>query len=196
MKKKNVIITGSILAFLTLFSIRVFMVNTDIKRAVVKEYNEHEVVPFGSDFNDNSGDCLDGYTLEVLDNEFLPVDEFLEKYNLSDKFTPDEAPEYFYLVRVSGGNIDNMEGTERGLAIYYLTLTGTNYFILPDENAFEVLNSGFPGIAFSLRPGTTKEFLLAYAVDPDICSNYKRLPETKPRLQLTEYPNRKMIKLK
>ena len=53
MKKKNVIITGSILAFLTLFSIRVFMVNTDIKRAVVKEYNEHEVVPFGSDFNDN-----------------------------------------------------------------------------------------------------------------------------------------------
>lgn len=80
----------------------------DIKKAVVKEYNGHEVVTFGSDFNDNSGDRLDDYTLEVLDNEFL----------------------------------------------------------------------------------------LAYAVDSDICSNYKRLPETKPRLQLTEYPNRKMIKLK
>lgn len=80
----------------------------DIKRAVVKEYNEHEVVPFDSDFNDNSGGRPDGYTLEVMD----------------------------------------------------------------------------------------KEFLLAYAVDSDICSNYKRLPETKPRLQLTEYPNRKMIKLK
>lgn len=195
MKKKNIIIFSVVLCMAVLFCIRFYIVNRDVKTAVIKEYEKGEIVPLGSDFNDSSDDSANGYTIQVLDSQYLPAEEFMEKYHLENKFTPDEKTEYYYVIKISAGNIDNEKGEENGLSMYFFSLTGIDYMALPDFGAFEVMNPHMPGPVFSLKPGTTMEFYVPYSINADFYPKYKHLPDTKPMLQLTEYPVRKKIKL-
>jgi len=170
-------------------------VNQNVKLPIEENFSKGEVVPFGDDFNTNADEIASGYTLQVLDSEILPVDEFLEKYDNSGEIVADGFTEYYYLVKVSVGNVNNRDGTESGISLDQIPLVGTNYFMLMDYVVFELLNPDMPGSSFSLQLGTKKEILIPYAINPQVHANYRRLQNDTPKLQLTEYPHHKLITL-
>lgn len=85
---------------------------------------------------------------------------------------------------------------ERGIAINNLTLVGQNYYMIPDDYTFGLINPNMPGTAFSLRAGTSLEMVIPYEIVTSVHTSVENIKKHKPKLQLTEYPHRKMIVLK
>ncbi|MFP3154665.1 DUF5028 domain-containing protein [Lachnospiraceae bacterium ZAX-1] len=193
--KKRIVVFAVILCLLSGFAVRFYYVNRHVELPIVQEFLQGEIVPFGNDFSDAAGDSAPGYTLQVLDSVLFTISEFLDQYDSEHEMVADGFTQYFYLVKISVGNIDNTQGEESGVSLPLIPLVGTNYFMMIDYPAFKVLNPNMPGLDFSLQPGTTKEFLLPYAINSDVHTSYRRLQKDILKLQLTEYPHRKRIAL-
>lgn len=184
-----------VLCLVIVFSLRFYEVNRNVKTAIVQEFPVGEIVPFGNDFNNSPDENMNGYALQVLSSEIVSVDEFNEKYNPSNEEVVDDLTEYYYLVNVSFENFNKMQDVENGVSLDVISLVGTNYYMTIDYAVFQMINPDMPGTSFSLKPESSKKMILPYAVVPEVHADSNGLRKDPPKLQMTEYPHRKMIDL-
>ena len=50
----------------------------------MKEYKKGEIVTFDEGYSVDNRKISEGYTIQILDSEILSVEDFREKYNLSE----------------------------------------------------------------------------------------------------------------
>ena len=194
MKKKIIIVIVGII-LISLFSVRVYAINQDLDLPKTIEYKIGQEVPYGKDGTPINGSVKEGYTIKVLDSEILSKDEIVKKYKIEDEEIKEFMDEYYYNVRTVFKNKSNTEGQENGIGLTELNLLGINYYTMIDSTVFEVINPDMPGDTFSLRVGEEKEMIVPFGIISSSHDNYEGLIKRPPKLQITGYPNRKLISL-
>lgn len=172
MKKRGNILLFISLCLICSFAIRVYFVNRDVSKPPMKEYKKGEIVTFDEEYSVDNRKISKGYTIQILDSEILSVEDFREKYNLS-------------------------EGEEQGISLLSIPLVGKNYMVVFNAIAYPHLNPTMPiGGGFSLRPGTDMTVYLTYAIIAGNAPDIEELRKDPPQLQIAEYPIRKMLDIK
>lgn len=203
--KKKIIAIVVILCLVTGSGIRICRVNKDVERQKISYFQTNETVEYGQDFNIDSSKIIDGYTIKVLDSEVLSTKELYRKYNLmtdEEELMEDPFVKYYYIVKVIFSNNDNKDGETRGIDLSNLFLTGKDYSVVVNCMSYEMINPNMPkGLGFSLRPDTSVEVLIPFAIIPENMAKsekdaYKKLTEEPPMLQITSYPTKKLIATK
>lgn len=193
MKKILIIAVAAVLVIG--WGIRFYIVNKDIDVPVVQIFSKGEEVSVGKDFFSYGDEDMDGYTVTVLGAEILSVQEFLQRYNAIDQaellgiFT-----DYLYTVRVSVANQYNPYTDQKGIALQLYFLQGTDYILSLEDTCYQIANPDMPGTSFSLRQGTNLELTLTFDVMSKMTS-INHLSDDMPKLLITQYPHKKMIKL-
>lgn len=192
-RKRVLIICGLIL--LILYTARVIIVNKNADKVPTYIYDVGETVDFGNDYVDTVEECIDGYAVQVLGYEVVDTKELYERYNMgqADEATVKNTPFYCLLkVRIYNKNCDL--GEEGGLMLDRYSLTGDNYMALVSENVFCTMYPDMPGTSFSLRKGTSTEFELPYPITRTEGCAKEDMQEKAPMLEISEFPNRKLLK--
>ncbi len=163
-RKRVLIICGLIL--LILYTARVIVVNKNADRVPVYIYGVGETVDFGNDYVDTVEECIDGYAVQVLGYEVVDTRELYERYNMgqADEATVKNTP-FYCLLKVR---------------IY--------------ENVFCTMYPDMPGTSFSLRKGTSMEFELPYPITRTEGCTKEDMQKKAPMLEISEFPNRKLLK--
>ena len=199
MKKRGNILLFISLCLISSFAIRVYFVNRDVSKPPMKEYKKGEIVTFDEEYSVDNRKISKGYTIQILDSEILSVEDFREKYNLSEG---DLEGQYnftnaYYVVKAKFTNINNQEGEKQGISLLSLPLVGKNYMVVFNAIAYPHLNPTMPiGGGFSLRPGTDMTVYLTYAIIAGNAPDIEELRKDPPQLQIAEYPIRKMLDIK
>lgn len=199
MKKRGNILLFISLCLICSFAIRVYFVNRDVSKPPMKEYKKGEIVTFDEEYSVDNRKISKGYTIQILDSEILSVEDFREKYNLSEG---DLEGQYnftntYYVVKAKFTNVNNQEGEEQGISLLSLPLVGKNYMVVFNAIAYPHLNPTMPiGGGFSLRPGTDMTVYLTYAIIAGNAPDIGELRKDPPQLQIAEYPIRKMLDIK
>lgn len=196
MKKNKIIILLVTICLCIGIGMRLYVVNTGLDDfPIIQVFNKGEVVPFGDDFWESSDQAINGYTMQIVGSEIVWMDEFFERYNTSGEFTVEDFDLYvvgFHLVTVSVSNIDYAGGEEGGIGLDHIFLTGTDYYTLVDDVAFEMVNPHMPGIGFALRQGTSMEIVIPY---PIFEGTSKHSLHDDLKLVITEYPHQKSLRI-
>lgn len=165
----------------------------------MKEYKKGEIVTFDEEYSVDNRKISEGYTIQILDSEILSVEDFREKYKLSEG---DLEGQYnftnaYYVVKAKFTNVNNQEGEEQGISLLSLPLVGKNYMVVFNAISYPHLNPTMPiGGGFSLRPGTDMTVYLTYAIIAENAPDIEELRKDPPQLQIAEYPIRKMLDIK
>ena len=183
------------LIFLVLFTVRVIVVNKNADKVPTYIYDVGETVDFGNDYVDTVEECIDGYAVQVLGYEVVDTKELYERYNMgqADEATVKNTP-FYCLLKVRIYNKDCDLGEEGGLMLDRYSLTGDNYMALVSENVFCTMYPDMPGIAFSLRKGTSMEFELHYPITRTEGCTKEDMQKNAPMLEISEFPNRKLLR--
>ncbi|WP_100066081.1 DUF5028 domain-containing protein [Miniphocaeibacter massiliensis] len=192
MKKKIIILVIGVL-LISLFSVRVYAINKYLDIPKTVEYEKGEVVPYGKDGTPIDGDVKDGYTVKVLESEIVSKQDLIKKYKIEEEGIENILGEYFYNVRIIFKNESNKEGQENGIGLLQLNLTGINYYAMMDSLVFEFMNPDMPGDSFSIKEGEEVEVVVPFGIIPSSHDTYEGLLKNPPKLQITGYPNRKLI---
>lgn len=193
MKKKLIIIFMVVLAIC--WGGRFYILNKNVDVPIVQVFAKGEQVAVEKDFFDYAKESMDGYTVTVLDAELLSVQDFLKKYDAMEQaenlgiFT-----DYIYTVHVSIANEHNPYTNEKGIPACRYLLQGVNYTLSFEDTCYQIANPDMPGSSFSLREGTSMEMILTFDVMSKITS-IEHLSDDIPKLVITLYPHKKMIKL-
>lgn len=196
MKKKRIIILFVSVCLVCLFAVRVYFVNRGVPTTVTKEYAKGKTVSFGKDYTTSSEQIIDGYTIQILDSELLSVSDFRKKYHLTEG---DLKGQYaftkaYYVVKAKFTNVDNQAGEKMGISLLNLMLMGKNYMVVFSAIPYQKLNPSMPiGGGFSLRPGTDKIVYLTYPMISGNVPDISELRKHPPKLQITQYPTRKLL---
>lgn len=192
-RKRVLIICGLIL--LILYTARVIVVNKNADRVPVYIYDVGETVDFRNDYVDTVEECIDGYAVQVLGYEVVDTRELYERYNMgqADEATVKNTP-FYCLLKVRIYNKDCDLGEEGGLMLDRYSLMGDNYMALVSENVFCTMYPDMPGTSFSLRKGTSMEFELPYPITGTEGCTKEDMQKKAPMLEISEFPNRKLLK--
>ena len=192
-RKRVLIICGLIL--LILYTARVIVVNKNADRVPVYIYDVGETIDFGNDYVDTVEECIDGYAVQVLGYEVVDTRELYERYNMgqADEATVKNTP-FYCLLKVRIYNKDCDLGEEGGLMLDRYSLMGDNYMALVSENVFCTMYPDMPGTSFSLRKGTSMEFELPYPTTRTEGCTKEDMQKKAPMLEISEFPNRKLLK--
>ncbi len=111
----------------------------------------------------------------------------------------DRVPVYIYDVgeTVDFGNdyVDTVEECIDGYAVQVLGYEVVdNYMALVSENVFCTMYPDMPGTSFSLRKGTSMEFELPYPITRTEGCTKEDMQKKAPMLEISEFPNRKLLK--
>lgn len=190
---KKIIILSASVCLVILVVLRVYYLNRDVKQSVIRHYKIGEVVPLEKDFNQTSQDINEGYTVQVREGELLDLKTFYQKYNLAaGQLAEDVFTKYYYVIRVNFANTTDETRTDVGMDLTQFYLYGLTYFMVIDMQVFSLLND-IPSPAFSLKQNSEKEILIPYAVRPDGHTDRKGMLKDSPNLQITAYPQRKLL---
>ena len=193
MKKIIAICVAILLA--TGWGIRFYFVNKDVNKPIIQVFQKGTEVPVGKDFFDRSDEDMDGYTVTVLDAELMSLDDFLQKYKAEEHRTElGVFTDYIYTVRVSISNQDNKFTNEKGISLVSYVLQGTDYILSLEQMSYQYANPDMPGASFSLRQGTSMELLLPFEIMSSLTS-YEHILSDPPKLQISQYPHQKMLRL-
>lgn len=181
-----------IIAFflLGLYAARIYIVNTNIELPNRQVFEKNSVVPYETDYNISAHDRSEGYTIQVLDTEIVKAEEFGKKYDVVEM----GIASYYYMIKVSVENVSNEHVEEEGVSLGIAMLIGTNYSIIASSEMFRAVNPDMPGMSFSLKTGTKKDVWLVFQLIPG-GPEYQGIKKDPPMLQITQYPNQKLIKL-
>lgn len=106
----------------------------------------------------------------------------------------DPFTDYIYTVHVSIANEHNPYTNEKGIPACRYLLQGVDYTLSLNDTFYQIANPDMPGSSFSLREGTSMEMILTFDVMSKTTS-IKHLSDDIPKLMITLYPHKKMIKL-
>lgn len=197
MKSKKRIILIIVLILSVLYVARIFVINKNAVCAETLEYKKGEIVDFGNDYIDSIDDSKPGYAVQVLGYRIVDTKTFYEEFNLSNGEDVDTSYiPYYCLVKVKFYNKDSTLGENGGISLYQMALVGDDYLSQISENVFCTMYPDMPGMNFSLQKGTSMEFELPYPLDVVTGKDKDDLNKKSPYIEISEFPNRKLIKIK
>ena len=191
MRKKRIAAVVIMLCLIGLYGARVYAVNADISTPGRQVFEKGETVLYGTDYNISEGDSCEGYIVQALDSRTLSAEEFSREYDVKDMGIADA----FYMVKLSVKNESNQHVGEQGVPLGMSMLVGTNYSIIPSPALFQTVNPYIPAMSFSLKTGTEKEVWLVFQLISGSTPDAEYLEEHPPMLQITQYPNQKLLRL-
>ncbi len=170
---KKLKILGILLAVIlpaVVLGIRIRHVNQGIVLPEIRESEIGERIALHDNYFLEEYEICEGYELRVDDAELLPVEEYLEKYGLSDKETWEREhevtlPDQVYDLTLTFFNT-NTEETECGIDLYNYALCAVDYTIPFCEALYAEVNSDKAGGSpmFSLRPDSEAEISVPYGI--------------------------------
>lgn len=208
-QKKRLLVGILLLAAAVLCGGRIYAVNASAQKAPPSVYYaKGEEAGIGKNIFFLYGDSerMDGYVVTLTDAELLPLDTFLAKYNLhkedampqelqSEKDGTMPVIDYIYEVDVHVENQANPYVGEAGIDLQQWALLATNYTTQCQWELFNVLNPSLQGgTTFSLNLGTSRDFVLPYAVSSETISPESLLQKS-PAVILSQYPVRNLLAL-
>lgn len=193
---KKIIGLFALLIICTMYILRVQYVNAKADRSVIREYQKGEIVPFDKDFNVASNMIIDGYSVKVKDSHLYPKKEFVNKYNIKSSvmgFT-----KYFYTIDVTiyNKNKSAKDDEKSGIYLSFMPLITPVDYILPDTDVTQELNPNLPGETFSLRPDSELDVTIVYPLNKPYFTSLKEAKAKDFKMLITQYPVRKILKLK
>lgn len=193
-KMKRWIVTTLFLGCAALVGIRIYHINKDLKVGKDVIFEKGEEVEFGENFTQNSLECINGYTVKVLDSELITTEEYYEKY-LKLPPVSNSMEKHYYIVRVEFQNKSCEKGTSVGINLPMMPLLGLNYQMSVSYDTFSQANPNIPSLGFSLESGTSIEVVLPYPIFYHAEQNLESMKKIPPMLQITEYPERRLLKI-
>ena len=190
--KVLIIVMAAVLIAVCVF--RCYSINKELEVYATEElnYSVGEEIPFENDFFFNSGDNSNGYSVTVLDKNYMNTDEFKEKYGSDDEDLLGFS-DYVYLVRINVKNISNNKGEAKGVDISRFLLQESSFICYPDKEAFFLAND-FDSPGFSLSPGKEREFIIPFGIISEY-NDIERLENKDTKLVISLYPHKKMVSL-
>lgn len=197
MRIKKRMIGFIIAAFLLvlLYVLRVVSINRNAQKTETYTYELGEIVDFENDYVDGMEECIPGYAVQVLGYELVDTRELYQRYHIGevDDYTLTNTP-FYCLLKVRFYNNDSDLGEQGGLMLSRYSLMGDNWMTMISENMFCTMYPDMPGISFSLREGTAMELELPYPITRNEGCTKEDMKIHPPMLEITEYPNRKVLK--
>lgn len=193
-RKRILVLIGVILV--CAYIVRVYYVNKDVDIPVIKEYSLGTEVPYEKDYTNDSTECIDGYAATVLGYEVLSREEVYSRCGQNAEEESDGDNEYYVLVNASFANESFDQGETMGVNLYNTPIVCVNEYVILDRQLFEMLNPDMPGVGFSLRQGTSKDVTLVYHIRKGTFKDKQEIEDADFKLQITEYPTQKLLKLK
>lgn len=196
MRRWKKVLYAGIAIGIILIGVRIGIVNHNLDLPKVQVYEKGQTVEYGDDFTSDATECINGYSVTIKDAKLMTTKEYYENY-LHQKFSEeiDSMTKYYYVIKAEFHNKDSEPDTTRGVSLEQTPLLGVNYMMVIDYSTFTELNPKLEGLGFSLRKNSSFEVLLPYAVIPHSHADYKTLIKDPPKLQITEYPHRKLLKI-
>ena len=193
--RKRVTIFILLSAIIIAYIVRVTVVNKNAERTPVVTYNVGEVVDFGTDYIDTADEAIPGYAIQVLGYELVDTKELYDRYNMGEveEYALKNTP-FYCLLKIRFYNNDCDMGEQGGLMLSRYSLVGDNYMSMVSENVFCTMYPDMPGISFSLRQGTSMELELPYPLTRNEGRTKSDMEEKAPMLEISEFPNRKVLK--
>lgn len=192
---RKYVMTVLALMLIVSYVARVIIVNKNAQVTPTYTYEMGEIVDFGNDYIDGIEECIPGYAVQVLGYELVDTKELYERYNMGEVEDYALANTPFYcLLKVRFYNNNSDLGENGGLMLQRYSLMSENYMTMISENVFCTMYPDMPGIAFSLRKGTSMELELPYPITRNEGCTKEDMKMNPPMLEITEFPNRKMLK--
>ena len=177
------------------WALRVCSVNSDLNLPEKIVYPFGETVPIEKDYFDYESEDMDGYSVRVLGSELMTAEEFLARYNASNRLSElGGSSDYVYAVEVSVTNSYNPYTGEKGISLLLYNLVGKNYILTIDGICFDASNPHMPGPSFSLQQNACITIVLPFIASA-WQNDYDDLLENPPMLQITQYPHQKLLKI-
>lgn len=178
-----------------IISARIYWVNHGIMEVKEQIYPMGYSVPYEKDFTVHSNEIIEGYYITVKNSEIITAKEFANRYYQGNIERVDPFVQYYYMVDIEVRNEDNQDIGEKGVNLSEMPLVGINYMMVVSYDAFWDVNPDLPGLGFSVKPGTSVDTTLAYQVIPQTHATYEQLVKDPPKLQITEFPVRKLLEI-
>lgn len=192
---RKYVITVLALMLIVSYVARVTIVNKNAQRTPTYTYEMGEIVDFGNDYIDGIEECIPGYAVQVLGYELVDTKELYERYSMGEVEDYALANTPFYcLLKVRFYNNNSDLGENGGLMLNRYSLMSENYMTLISENVFCTMYPDMPGIAFSLRKGTSMELELPYPITRNEGCTKEDMKKNPPMLEIAEFPNRRVLK--
>ncbi len=202
MKVKRILIIAVIVLIFGAWGARFITLNKSAEKQTVKIYNEGEFVPYEKDFFvTERTENRDGYSINVVKSELLPIEDYLKTINVTyDDYvkkveqsgsTPVQVVLNLHIVLKNEGN------TKGNFDMVETRVEGPNFTLQVDDLLFSYT---YPNLAgneyFLLRENTEFSVDIPFraAVDAENFT-YKFISSKDLYLNITQYPVRKMIKL-
>lgn len=195
MKKKKYGVAVVVLIIFLCVGLRIYVVNINNPKIPVENYQMGDTVMITKAYTQDSDNPRDGYTVKVLGAELMTVNDFMKKYDVNSELINESMVKYYYLVSIVMGNTGNTGEKGSGISILSFSLLGTIYNIIPSPDIFNLINSDMPGEAFALRPQTEMEMIIPFEIIPTTHVDEKGFRKYPPKLQVLEYPVKKLILL-
>lgn len=195
-KYKKIIIFLLTIIIVTAYVIRVWNVNKDIDKSVVKEYAKGEIVPFEDDYIRTDDESTEGYSIEVLDSKIYTKKEFMEEFDADIK--DNEGVKYVCKADIRIYNDNKELNTEMGIFLLFLPLLSERNYIMASEDLTLHVNPDLPAMSFCLRPESNMDISIIYELTEPMFTDYnmKKVQEENFMICMTQYPTRKMLHIK
>ena len=185
-----------VLAILTGWAVRFYIVNKAAFRSEVITYETGEFVPLDGDFFLTSSENTNGYSIKVNNLELINYSEMMAKYKNGN----DELSEHTYcaMLNITVKNDGNSDG---GINTLVLTLYDGALAIPVDYDIWQLIDERYMGFTFRIRPDTEVDLTIPYTaqlLDEAVNKNdvAKRLENDTFKLCVSEYPKLKLINVK
>lgn len=189
---RNRLITIILLLIMAItYIVRGVYINSHSLAPKLISYKIGDEVSIDNDYFDNSLEKMNGYSVSVLNNDIISINDFMQMYS---SYNNELNADYMYLIKVEFRNIDNDYGTNAGIDLGQYILQESSYINFVDREAFSLIN-GSDNIKFALRRDSTKELIIPFHIDT-FYIDIKKLKNGNPKLVVSLYPNKKTIELK
>lgn len=197
-KKQMVFVILGILVFMGCIT-RIYWLNTHcIEIPKTTFYPSGRYVSMEENFFWDSTENRDGYEIMVNSAQIVTYKEFLSRYKNSFKKNSEcFLPEYIVDVEVSIKNTNKKgENDIAGIELYKFTLAGKDILLKMSTELYNIANPDLDGItSFALRPQSEMVLHLPYIITSDDRIEFNELRDKGLALEISYYPEKKVIKL-
>jgi hypothetical protein len=159
--KRRVIIISMTIIVITVYIFRVRYVYNNSIKSKDMIFSIGDEVQIEDDYFDSSAEKMMGYSVQVLDYDIIPINEFKVQY---PDYNNDLRADYILLIKAKFKNFDNAYGNSAGIDLGQYILQNRSFVNYIDRNACSILN-GFDTLKFSLRVDSEKELTIPFRID-------------------------------
>ncbi len=189
---KRIIIISLTMILMTIYGIRLYSVNSKKDYPITLSFDRDEEVYIENDFFNSCSEDMDGYSVKIKDTELFTVDEFKDKYGVTDEelFS---LYDHIFIVKATFGNHGNKSGEQGGIDLGEYIIQNSSFMNIVERDAYSILNGGNP-LRFSLKNNSYYDIMIPFGINERFI-DIDSLCKGKTKLIISLYPHKKEITL-